>query len=97
MDRRDELIRIIDNNELLLPLVDEILFLETKLRETREIPFYKVHPDDRQKQKMLPAFRVYKETLQQYTNCIKVVAKATGLNDSEEESPLRQWVRERSE
>ena len=95
--RRDELKKIINNEPLLLPLVDQITSIEAELTEVEKLPFYKVNPKNPEQQKMLPAFRIYKELLQQYTNCIKVLAKSTGLDDKDEESPLRKWVNARME
>ena len=68
MNRRDELLKIINNDISLLPMVDEILFLEGKLAELKKLPFIKVHPTDQTKQKTTPAAKQYKELLQQYTN-----------------------------
>ena len=78
-------------------MVDEILFLEVKLTELKKLPFIKVHPTDQTKQKPTPAAKQYKELLQQYTNCIKVLARAGGTDDKDEESPLRKWVRKHVE
>lgn len=93
MDRKDELLKIINNEPLLLPLVDQIVGIEAKLDEVQKLPFYKVNPNNNQQQKMLPAFRIYKELLQQYTNCIKCLAHSAGVDDKDEESPLRAWVK----
>ena len=92
MNRKEELLKIIDNDIALIPLVDEIIQIEERLTEVRKLPFYKVDPKNPERQKMLPAFRIYKELLQQYTNCIKVLSSASGQNESDEESPLRKWV-----
>lgn len=97
MNRRDELLKIINNDISLLPMVDEILFLEGKLTELKKLPFIKVHPTDQTKQKPTPAAKQYKELLQQYTNCIKVLARASRTDDKDEESPLRKWVRKHVE
>ena len=95
MNRKKELLQIIDNNIVLIPLVDQILSIEGKLEEVEKLPFYKVDPKNPERQKMLPAFRIYKELLQQYTNCIKVLSQASGQDESGEESPLRKWVNSR--
>lgn len=93
MSRKDELLKIIDNDTTLVPLVDEILFLENKLTELKKLPFIKIHPTDSTKQKPTPAAKQYKELLQQYTNCIKVLSRTSGTDDKDEESPLRKWVK----
>ena len=95
MTRKEELLQIIENDVVLIPLVNEIITIESRLEEVSKLPFYKVNPKNPEQQKMLPAFRIYKELLQQYTNCIKVLSQASGQDDSEEQSPLRKWVNSR--
>lgn len=102
MDRKKELMSIvesIDNNTkiILLPLIDEILFIEEQLVELKKLPFIKVHPKNPDMQKATPAAKQYKELLQQYTNAIKVLSRATGTDESDEESPLRKWIRSRKD
>ena len=95
MTRKEELLQIIENDIVLIPLVNEIITIESRLEEVSKLPFYKVNPKNPEQQKMLPAFRIYKELLQQYTNCIKVLSQASGQDESGEESPLRKWVNSR--
>ena len=93
--RKDELIKIVDDGVLFSQLIDEIIFLENRLTELKKLPFINVNPNNKAQQKATPASRQYKELLQQYLNCIKVLARATGQDLDDEESPLRQWVREK--
>ena len=93
MDRREELLKVIDNDVTLTPLIDEVLFLEQQLVELRKLPFIKVNPKNPAQQKATPAQKQYKELLQQYANIIKLLAKASGTDESDEESPLRKWVK----
>lgn len=95
MTRKEELLKIIENDVVLIPLVNEIITIESRLEEVSKLPFYKVNPKNPEQQKMLPAFRIYKELLQQYTNCIKVLSQASGQDESGEQSPLRAWVEKR--
>lgn len=102
MDRKEELIKIVcqqgnENKVTLLPLINQIIFMENKLDELKQLPFYKFNPDNPQQQKMLPAFKIYKEMLQQYTNCIKVIGRASGQDMDNEESPLRKWANKKLE
>lgn len=93
MSRKDELLNLIDGDkELLSQLADEIIFLENQLIELKKLPFIKVNQKDNTMQRSTPAAKQYKEFLQQYTNCIKIVARASGLDAEDEESPLRKWV-----
>lgn len=71
-----------------------MLYLEDQLDELRELPKIKVHPSDPTKQKTTPAAKLYKEYLQQYTNIVRILMKATGIDENEEESPLRRWMNE---
>lgn len=97
MERREKLIKYLCQNEndeqFIVPLLDEFLFLEDQLTKLKKLPFIKVNPSNPEMQKATPAAKQYKELLQQYTNIIKVLEKFNG-NDSEgEESPLRIWIK----
>ena len=98
MSRRDELLKLIpeESLELLDDVIDEVIFLESKLDELRKLPFIQIHPKDNSKQKNTPAAKMYKEFLQQYINCIKVIESVIYRDkrlevDEAEESPLRKW------
>lgn len=96
-DRREELIIYCCKSEedkyILVPLIDEAVFLEDRLDELKKLPFIKVSPKNPMQQKSTPAQKQYKELLQQYTNIIKVLTRATGHDEADEESPLRKWVK----
>lgn len=94
MDRKEELLKVIDNDPALIPLIGEVVFLENRLEELKKLPFIKIHPRDPTKQKATPAQKQYKELLQQYVNIIRVLIRATGTDESDEESPLRKWVKQ---
>jgi hypothetical protein len=94
MTRREELLKLVEYDVTYVPLINEMVYLEEQLDELRELPKIKIHPTDPTKQKATPAARLYKEYLQQYTNIIRILMKATGVDETEEESPLRKWVNE---
>lgn len=91
--RREELLNAIKNDPTLAPLVDDAVYLEQQLEELRKLPKIKIHPADPSKQKATPAAKLYKEMLQQYTNIIKVLTRQSDLDETEEESPLRKWIK----
>lgn len=95
-DRRKELIGYCCNSEedkiILVPLIDEVIFLENRLDKLKNLPFIKVDSTNPARQKGTPAQKQYKELLQQYTNIIKILTRITG-DEKEEESPLRSWVK----
>lgn len=101
MSRKDELIAIIpeESLELVSSVIDDVVFLEERLTELKALPFIEVNPKNPMKQRSTPASKLYKEFLQQYINCIKmieyVIYKEKRLEgDEAEESPLRKWFRE---
>ena len=94
MNRKKELLNLIDQDPLLTPLIDDMLELEMELDYLRKLPKIKVHPSDPSKQKATPAAKLYKESLQQYTNIIRILMRATGTDLDDEESPLRKWFNE---
>ena len=95
MTRKEELLQLLDNDITYVPLITEMVYLEDQLDELRELPKIKVHPEDKTKQKTTPAAKLYKEYLQQYTNIVRILMKATGADEADEDSPLRRWMNER--
>lgn len=94
MERREELLKLTDDPTI-IPLIDKLLFLESRLEELEKLPMIKVNPKNPEQQKSTPAAKLYKEFLQQYTNVIKIISHATGDENNEEDSPLRAWVKSR--
>lgn len=104
MDRKKEILDIIPEDSLSLvgDVVDEVIFLEDQLTELRKLPFIEVHPKNPMKQRNTPAAKMYKEFLQQYVNCIKlieyVIYKDKRLEvDVAEDSPLRKWFKDHAD
>ncbi len=100
MSRRDELVKLVgeDSLHLVNDVIDEVIFLEDKLKQLKQYPFIQVHPKDDSKQRATPAAKQYKEFLQQYINCLKmieyVIYKEKRLDSEEvEDSPLRKWFK----
>ena len=94
MTRKEELLEAVHGNTLLIPLVNDMVYLEDQLEYLQTLPKIRIHQDDPSRQKATPAAKLYKELLQQYTNIVKVMLRATGSEDIEEESPLRKWMNE---
>lgn len=95
--REKELLSLIDHDKLLIPLISDMVNLEEQLTYLRTLPMIKVHPKDPTKQKATPAAKLYKESLQQYTNILRILMRATGTDVDDEESPLRKWFNEHME
>lgn len=84
-----------DNLVLTENLINELIFIENQLDELRKLPFISVNPKNPLQQKATPAAKQYKELLQQYINCLKPLMKITD-SDSDEDSPLRNWIKNRT-
>ena len=104
MSRKEQLVALVpeDSLDLVNDVIDEVIFLEGKLTELKALPFIQFNPKNPMQQRNTPAAKMYKEFLQQYINCIKmieyVIYKEKRLEGEEvEESPLRKWFRENAE
>ena len=103
MDRKTELLSLLKDggqDELKArQLIDEIVFLEQQMIELKKHPFIAVNPKNPAQQKPTAASKQYKEFLQQYNNSLRLLLRITGDigGESEEESPLRAWLKSRKE
>ena len=102
MTRKEEILKYIRENRpndvsFLSTLIDDVVFLEDRLKELRENPFIEIHPVDKTKQRATPSAKLYKELLQQYNNCVKIIILKTGGDESEEDSPLRVYMKKKNE
>lgn len=100
MTRKDEILEYIKENrpnelDILSPLVDDVVFLEERLEELRKNPFIEIHPVDKTKQRPTQSAKLYKELLQQYNNCVKIIIVKSGGEDSDDTSPLREFMKQR--
>lgn len=102
MDRKEELIDYIcknnkENAVKARQLIEEIVFIENQIDDIKKLPFIKINPKNPLQQKATPAAKLYKELLQQYNNSLKLLLSISGdlSKESEEESPLRQWLKAR--
>lgn len=99
MDRKQELEAIFaDLDEkpraLVAQVIEEVVFLEKRLEELKQMPFLRVHPARPELQKVTPAAKQYKELSQTYVNDIKVLQKALGAKGAaEKENKLLGWLR----
>ena len=78
-DRRKELEEIfldVDETErkLVQPLLDEVVYLEERMKELKTMPFIVTHPNNPNLQKSTPAAKQYKECSQSYMNAIRILA-----------------------
>ena len=98
MDRVQELKAIfksLDENKqkIVLPLIEEAVFLERQMTVLKQYPFIKFHPSNPNLQKVTAAGKQYREYLQTYTNIIDKLCRMYGKEDMGEESPLREFFK----
>ena len=99
MNRKEELLQIFseieDTKGIIRPMIDDVVFLEDQLKELRKLPFIRINPNDPAQQKPTSAAKMYKELLQQYNNCVKILTAVLRRDAPEEESPLREFLKAR--
>lgn len=83
-----------DQKTVILPLVDNIAFMENKLDELRSMPQIRVHPRDPARQQITPAGKAYKETMQSYIGAIKVVLSALNKAGTDEADELLEVLKD---
>lgn len=95
-DRRKEILNVFkdddDVGKIIRPMVEDVVFLEERLEKLRELPFIKVNPENKSQQKVTPAAKQYKELLQQYNNCIKIMCSLLMKAGVEDASPLKAYL-----
>ena len=99
MSRKEDLLKLLPAETIVLTeeVVNKILFLEKKMDELKELPFIQVDKKNNKRQRSTPAAKLYKELLQQYTNCVKILEAVIYRNRKlegieEEASPLEEWL-----
>ena len=90
-----EVFKGIDENKqkIVAPLIDEAIFLEKQMQYLKQYPLIKFHPTNSNLQKVTAAGKQYREYLQTYTNIIDKLCRIYGKDESEEESPLRAFLK----
>lgn len=95
MDRRDELLKLVGDDPFLIREVEEMVFLEEQLDKLRALPQIEINPKNPAQQRATVAAKEYIKYLQQYNQVVKILTRATGSSDQEEDSPLRAWLKSR--
>ena len=98
MERKQELLKIFANvgeneKQIVINLIDEVVFLENNLSELKKEPFIKYHPTNKNLSKQTAAGKMYKEMLQQYNHTIKLLLSVLKNVGGDEESPLQTFLK----
>lgn len=99
MERKEKLKNIFekiddDKRAVIEPLLDDVIFLEERLSELRELPTIRVHAKNPARQEVTPAGKQYKEYMQSYLNALKVLQRTLYLAGEGGESPLLKALKE---
>lgn len=80
--------------ELITPLIKQVLFLEDKMDELKEMPFVRVNPKNPLMQKTTPAAKLYKECMQSYMNAIRILLNTLRKVESSAADELLERLKE---
>lgn len=72
---------------VVLPLLEDVAYMENEMRTLRTLPQIRVHPKDATRQEITAAGKRYREIMQTYVNAIKTlltVLQRNGADDSDE-------------
>lgn len=80
--------------ELIDPLLDEIVFLEQRMKELKQMPFITTHPRKPHMQKTTPAAKQYKECSQSYMNAIRILVSILRQQEISEQDEMLKRLEE---
>jgi hypothetical protein len=89
---RLEELRKLNNDTRVQALIVDMVELECQLDDLRQLPKYRVNPNNSAEVKISPAFYAYQKSLSAYKEIVKVLIKST-QGDDEEISPLREYLK----
>lgn len=81
-----------DKAAVISPLLPQVVFLEERLDELKQLPHIRIHPKNPARQMVTAAGKQYKETMQAYLNAIKVLQMTLGRYAVEEKDAFDEWL-----
>ena len=78
------------------PLLPQVVFMEERLEDLRQLPHIRVHPKNPSRQEITAAGKQYKETMQAYLNAVKVLQSTLSRYGVEEQDAFDKWLEENS-
>lgn len=83
-----------DRQAMIKPLLADIVFMERRLDELRQLPHIRIHPKNPARQETTPAGKQYKETMQAYLNAVKVIMTALYKTETSAADELLERLKE---
>lgn len=99
MTRLEELQAIFENVDedkaaVVNPLLPQVVFMEQRLDELKRLPHIRIHPKNTARQEITAAGKQYKELMQSYNNCLKILLSTLGRYSQEEADEFDKWLEE---
>lgn len=97
MTRLEELQAIFENVDedkaaVVNPLLPQVVFMEQRLEELKQLPHIRIHPKNPARQEITAAGKQYKELMQSYLNAVKVLQMTLGRYAVEEKDQFDEWL-----
>lgn len=98
MERKKELNDIFKNiaqreKKLIIPLIDELMFLEEQMNDLKKLPFIITNPKNSGQQKKTEAAKLYKEFSQSYMNAIRILCSLLKKSENSEMDPVAEFLK----
>lgn len=81
-----------DKAAVVSPLLPQVVFIEQRLEELRQLPHIRIHPKNPARQEITAAGKQYKELMQSYLNAIKVLQMTLSRYSVEEKDAFDEWL-----
>lgn len=81
-----------DKAAVVSPLLPQVVFMEQRLDELRNVPHIRIHPKNPARQEITAAGKQYKELMQSYLNAVKVLQMTLGRYAVEEKDAFDEWL-----
>lgn len=83
-----------DKAAVISPLLPQVVFMEDRLKELQKVPHIRIHPKNQARQEITAAGKQYKELMQSYNNCLKILLSTLGRYSQEEADEFDKWLEE---
>lgn len=99
LEQLKNIFKDLDQNEqeLIQPLLDEVVFLETKMTDLRKLPFIVTNPKNNSQQRKTEAAKLYKECSQSYMNAIRILSSLIHKVEGGEDDPVEEFLKGRTD
>ena len=83
-----------DKAAVISPLLPQVVFMEERLESLLKVPHIRIHPDNPARQEITASGKQYKEMMQAYNNCLKILLSTLGRYSQEEADEFEKWLEE---